>query len=164
MNSSGCLIDKILKSQGTLCRNVSTMSENTSPSLQILKWENAKRNMQVLFPQLLSWEITILLSRKAMLLFKASHKLSDQRQEVWVVVLVFFAFLKWLIDPWHYTPLGIWCDAHTWSLIFFRRCWALPPLPLKPYLGLCKRNRRSVGISSEASMQTAVGRLQLLKV
>lgn len=50
--------------------NISMLSENTSPSLQILKWENAKRNMQILFLQLLLWEIILVLSIKQCCLLK----------------------------------------------------------------------------------------------
>lgn len=164
MDSPGCLIDKILKIQGILCSNINMMSENTSPSLQILKWENAKRNTQILLPQLLSWETTILLSSKAMLLSKTSHELSDQRQDFFFFFfpLPFFKVTSW---PLVLYTFGISSEMHIhWVWSFFRRCWTLPPPLPTPYLGLCKRNRRPIGISSEANIQTAVWGLQLLKV
>ena len=164
MDSPGCLIDKILKSQGILCNNISMMSENTSPSLQILKWENAKTNTQILFPQLLSWEITILLSRKATLLSKASHKLSDQRQDLFLfsALSFFFKVTSWPLVLHNFgVSRGMYIH---WVWFSFRRCWTFPPPSPKPYLGLCKSSGKPIGISSEASTQTAVRGLQLLKV
>lgn len=110
-------------------------------------------------------EITILWSSKAMVFSKMSHKLSDQRQNFFwfFIFLNFFKVTSWpLVSNPHF---GISTERHIhWVWFFFRICWILPLLPPKPYFGLCKSIRSSIGISSGGNIQRAVWGLQLLKV
>lgn len=110
-------------------------------------------------------EITILLSSKAMLFSKMSHKLRDQRQ-IFFVVFYFPNFFEVTSWPLVSNPrFGVSSEMHIhWVWFLFRMCWTLPILPPKPYFGLCKSIGSSIGISSGANIQTAVWGLHLLKV
>lgn len=67
-------------------------------------------------------EITILLSSKAMLFSKMSHKLSDQRQ-IFLWFFIFLIFLKWLVDPWCQIPvLGFLVRCTSTGSDFFSEC------------------------------------------